>query len=241
MDIYNLINSKAISEYCRKINHKFNIEEVAVLIHRNDKMSVKEKINAYDEIIKNYEDMEIIERANCKYCDSAKYMIKKEILRLKNLQEYDQEENDIDNIFINIPNPFKRGDLLQYNNKILVLDWIITDKEKLNEELLKGKYDSMDMYGYCYLVDEKGNVYCDDIHNYDSWEYADKELTGMERILKLISNSLKGKIGLDLLLTAYDYIKTDSNVDNLKFFTDEGLALAGFNEEDIRKIKQKEE
>ena len=62
MDIYNLINSKSIQEYCRKIGHRFNTEELAVLIYRNKKMSVEEKIKAYQELIEKYEDMEVIER-----------------------------------------------------------------------------------------------------------------------------------------------------------------------------------
>ena len=64
MDIYNLINSKTISDYCRKIKYELNTEEIAVLIFRNNTMSIDEKINAYDEIIKNYPDMEVIEREN---------------------------------------------------------------------------------------------------------------------------------------------------------------------------------
>lgn len=328
IDVYDLINSKAISEYCRKIKHQFNIEEVAVLIYRNNKMSIEEKINTYNKVIETYTDMEVIERVNCKHYDSVKTMIKQEISRLEGLtnklledeensiytyNEFDEntlqhletnnfddvkstfkeieeniykeyieddevlvtkfkiekrnlkddsykkiitefeiqnkklilkniqavgEENDIDTIFINIPNPFKKGDILQYGNKIIVLDWIITDKKNLKELLSKGNYDSIDMYGYCYLVNEKGNVYLDDIHNYDSWEYLNKDLTGKERILKTISSYLKEEIGLDLLLTAYDYIKGDSNKENLLFFTKEGLELAGLNEEDIKKIKK---
>lgn len=327
IDVYDLINSRAISEYCRSINHQFNIEEIAVLIYRNKKMSIEEKINAYNEVIETYTDMEAVERANCKHYDSAKTMIKQEISRLKQLQDellkeeeytiytYNEfnndtlkyleinnfddvkssfreieadiykeylsdsknsvtkfriekrhlkddtykkiiaefevqnktlilkdihsigEENDIDTIFVNIPNPFKKGDILQYDNKIMVLDWIITDKENLKELLSKGNYDSLDMYGYCYLVNEKGNVYSDDIHNYDSWEYVDRELKGKDRILKTISSYLKEKIGLGLLLKTYDYIKADSSIENIKFYTKEGLILAGLNEEDIKKIK----
>ena len=62
MDIYNLINSKAISEHCRKIEHKFNTEEIAVLIYRNKNLSIEEKINYYNELINNYEDCAVLER-----------------------------------------------------------------------------------------------------------------------------------------------------------------------------------
>ena len=85
MDIYNLINSKAIQEHCRKIGHKFNTEELTVLIYRNKKMSVEDKIKAYQELIEKYEDMEVIERINCKHYDSVKDMIRGEIKRIKEL------------------------------------------------------------------------------------------------------------------------------------------------------------
>lgn len=50
IDVYELINSKAISEYCRKIEHKFNTEELAVLIYRNKRMNIDKKISVYDSI-----------------------------------------------------------------------------------------------------------------------------------------------------------------------------------------------
>lgn len=83
-DDYNLINSKAIGDYCRSIKHKFNTEELAVLIYRNNRMNIKEKIEKYTDLINNYPDMEVIERINCKHYDSVKVMIKEEIRRLKN-------------------------------------------------------------------------------------------------------------------------------------------------------------
>ena len=61
-DEYDLINSLSIGEYCRKIKHKFNTEELAVLIFRNKRMSIDKKISKYEELIKNYSDMEVIER-----------------------------------------------------------------------------------------------------------------------------------------------------------------------------------
>ena len=72
---YNLINSKAISNYCRKIMYQFNTEELAVLVYRNKKMDIFEKISKYQDLIDNYPDMEVIERFNCKHYDSVKTMI----------------------------------------------------------------------------------------------------------------------------------------------------------------------
>ena len=96
MNEYNLINSKAVREYCRKIKYKFNTEELAVLIYRNKTMSIEEKINAYKELITHYSDMEVIERINCKHYDSVKYMIRGEIKRLENLISLlEKEEQDV--------------------------------------------------------------------------------------------------------------------------------------------------
>lgn len=85
MDIYNLINSKAIAEHCRKIKHQFNTEELAVLIYRNKYMSVDEKIQAYNELITYYPDMQVIERFNCSHYDSVRDLIRGEITRLNTL------------------------------------------------------------------------------------------------------------------------------------------------------------
>ena len=94
MDIYSLINSKAIQEHCRKIKHKFNTQELTVLIHRNKRMSIDEKITAYQELITDYPDMEVIERMNCKHYDSVKDMIKEEIQRVRNLKQEMQTESE---------------------------------------------------------------------------------------------------------------------------------------------------
>lgn len=85
MDIYNLINSKAIRDYCRKIEHQFNILELAVLIYRNKKMSVEEKISAYKELIADYSDMKMIKKYRPQNYDTVKAMIKGEIARIENL------------------------------------------------------------------------------------------------------------------------------------------------------------
>lgn len=62
MDIYGVINSKAISEHCRKINHQFSPLEMAYLVYLNDTMLMEEKHTAYQDIISNQPDMEIKKR-----------------------------------------------------------------------------------------------------------------------------------------------------------------------------------
>ena len=95
-DVYDLINSKTIGDYCREIGHRFNTEELAVLIFRNKRMSVDEKIKEYNNLIKNYPDMEVIERINCDHYDSVKDMIKEEITRLETLRKkLVEDEQDV--------------------------------------------------------------------------------------------------------------------------------------------------
>ena len=50
LDEYDLINSLSIGNYCRKIKHKFNTEELAVLVYRNKRMSIDEKISIYKKL-----------------------------------------------------------------------------------------------------------------------------------------------------------------------------------------------
>ena len=57
MDIYSLINSKAISEHCRKINHQFTSLEMAYIVYLNDTMTMEEKHAAFKDIIANQLDM----------------------------------------------------------------------------------------------------------------------------------------------------------------------------------------
>ena len=343
-DDYNLINSRAIGDYCRKIKYKFNTEELAVLVHRNKRMSIQEKITKYQDLIDNYSDMEVIERINCKHYDSVKELIKKEIERnkrtyedflredkncvytwyeynartgtqcsnyeiidhLKNnfietyksiekdIEEYDETISftivkkffdkkekiiyahynvinkktilikiyykkdgyiedtylDIDNIYVYMPTPFKKGDILISseqasmknigdNGNIFVLEYMSTWRENIKEYLAKGNHDSSDMIGYgYYLYEDEAKIVLDNKWDYDSFEYYEGELEGNNRILKAISSYLKGKIGIELLIHAYDLFKIESiNKALPDFYTDEGLKLAGFTDIDIQNEK----
>lgn len=86
VDEYSLINSLSIGKYCRKTKHKFNTEELAVLVYRNKSMSIDEKISMYENLIKNYPDMEVIKRINCKHYESVRELISGEVKRLQNLK-----------------------------------------------------------------------------------------------------------------------------------------------------------
>jgi DNA polymerase III alpha subunit (gram-positive type) len=328
-DDYNLINSRAIADYCRSIKHKFNTEELAVLVFRNKRMSITEKIDKYEDLINNYPDMEVIERFNCEHYDSVKTMIKNEIQRLKNMVEilqkddnsvytfseyneyagkyldynelnysrgsfkeiekdvydyiskYDEEgeiksfkikkvplkdktfriiaiykvenkklvlteiyddvdsyyELDINNIFLNIPNPFKKGDILTDGSKVMVLEWLCTEQKNLDVLLAKGFKDSSDMQGACYFINEYDNLTADNIFDYDSWEYFDGNLEGMNRLLKPVSEYIKNEIAPDLFLDMYEYIKISSN-NHFNWYTEEYMEKLGLSKEEIKMLNK---
>ncbi len=337
---YNLINSKAIGNYCKKIEYEFNTEELAVLVYRNKKMSLEEKNEKYQDLINNYPDMEVIERINCNHYNSVKTMIQKEIQRnqktykdfikeeencvytwkeynkttkeysrsyeiINNLKRtyketykavtdyineyddtisftitkkffgkkerlihanynvinkkpilvkiYDEEDIylDIDNIFVYMPTPFKKGDILISetpsikncgdNGEIFVLDYLRTWGPNIKEYLAKGNCDSSDMIGTgYYLYDDKAQFVLDDKWDYDSYEYYTGKLEGKNRILKAISSFLKGDISFELLIHAYDVFKNEDKEKMPEFYTEEGLKLAGFSDSDISKMKHHE-
>ena len=337
-DNYDLINSTAIRDYCRKIKYQFNTEELAVLVYRNKTMDIFEKISKYQDLIDNYPDMEVIERINCEHYDSVKVMLKNEIERNKKTYEdfvkkdensvytwdeynrttkeysrsyeiinnlkktyeetyksvkdyinefddtisfiitkkffgenerliyahysvidktpklvkiYDKKDDflDIDNIFVYMPTPFKKGDILisenpsrcNYgdNGEIFVLEYLRTWQPNIKEYLAKGNCDSSDMSGSgYYLYDNKAQIILEDKWDYDSFEYYEGNIEGNNRILKAISSYLKGEIGMELLIHAYDVFKIESiNKTMPDFYTEEGLKKAGFTDIDIQNEK----
>ena len=332
LDDYDLINSKAIGDYCRQIGHKFNTEELAVLVYRNKKLDIFEKISKYQDLMDNYPDMEVKERINCRHYDSVKKLIKNEIIRITELYQdfiaednsiYNWEDwrkngysnyertfkeiddeikdlineyNDINNfsitkkffdgpevifrskekkivanckvikkipkiieimktdedlpelegIFVNIPVPFERGDILINkidNGEIFVLDYLTIWNEKINNQNFVKHLDASDMMGNgYYLVDQTAEFVRDHQMNYDSFEFYTGELRGTNRILKLISSFLKGKIdNLEFFITAYESFKHDYESKMPNIYTDEYLELAGFSDWEISKIHHEQD
>ncbi len=331
LDDYDIINSKAIGNYCREIKHKFNTEELAVLIYRNNKMSIEEKISKYQDLINNYPDMEVMERMNCKHYDSVKILIQEEINRLKTLyqnlikedencvytwkeynrstksfsrtddiinnlrktykevysevkdyiEEYDdtisfsitkkffnKDEihaeyivinkkskliniikntdnlSDLEGIFVNIPVPFKKGDILITNNydenRIFVLEDLTIWNKRITDKYFSRNLDTSDMMGNgYYLLDDTAEIVLDHKYDYDSFEFYEGILDGTNRILKLVSSFLKGKIdNFELLIKAYETFKSSHETNMPDIYTEEKLKLAGFTDFDICKIKK---
>ena len=117
----------------------------------------------------------------------------------------------------------------------------IWDKD-LDKLLANGNHDSSDMIGYGYfLIDDSSEVVFDHKWNYDSFEYFNGKLNGKYRILKAISSLMKNKISLELFLDAYEEFKIEDRKNIVNWYTEEGLKSAGFSDEDIKKLKQKDE
>jgi hypothetical protein len=98
MDVYNLINSKTIGNYCREIKHQFNTLEIGILIYRCKTISIEKKMELYNEIINNptlYSDMEVKGSHHIKGKRNAIDLIKMEVDRLdfllKMFNESDEE------------------------------------------------------------------------------------------------------------------------------------------------------
>ena len=70
MDIYSLINSKAISDHCRSIAHRFTPLEMAYLVYANDTLNIPQKHTAFEEIIRTQPNMEVVERPWTPHYDS---------------------------------------------------------------------------------------------------------------------------------------------------------------------------
>ncbi len=208
--------------------------------------SVKDYINEFDDTIsfiitkKFFGEKERLIRAHYNVIDKTPKLVK----------IYDKEDDflDIDNIFVYMPTPFKKGDILisenpsrcNYgdNGDIFVLDYLATWRENIKEYLKRGNSDSSDMVGYgYYLYDDKAEFTYDNKWDYDSFEYYEGKIEGNNRILKAISSYLKGKIDFELLIHAYDLFKIESiNKAMPDFYTEEGLKKAGFSDADIKKI-----
>ena len=158
--------------------------------------------------------------------------------RIVNANVYNPQKNNgippLGRFFLNLPTPFKRGDLLRYkfyNDTIFCLDKMVTWNENLTEKLTKGKYDDTDMIGNGYFIVD-GNLVYDTFYDFDNWEYFDGDLKGMQRFLIGVSNFIKNKIGLDLLIQTYNTMKLEHIYLNktTTTFSEKTLMLAGFND-----------
>ena len=89
--------------------------------------------------------------------------------------------------------------------------------------------DESDMNAWGYFQNQDGTVYHEVMSNYMDLEYYRGELSGKKRILKALSNHIKGEIDVGLFANAYHKILCEeyAKSQNPWNITPEGLAAAG--------------
>ena len=214
---------------------KYNTQNYGIIEGKEEYRDIyktfKEVQKLIDDTIKEDEKKEIISFSIRKRTTSKtqKYDIRAEYildenrkLKMVNIYNFEDEWLYISNIGINIPTPFKKGDLLITNSLSpfsegyilkneevpFVLKHLCTWNEKIQKMLSKGSFDSSNMRAVGYLLTYEGSIYTDDVFDYDSWEYFEGELEGKDKILKEISSFLKGDIDLEVLINVYDRLYT---------------------------------
>lgn len=94
MDIIKFINSKDIAEHLQKIKYKFSPIEAMLLIHLSRNISLKEKHEAYKELIRLYPDCVVEQRRSDIETQKLSSFLTELIKRQNNLIEKCQKEGD---------------------------------------------------------------------------------------------------------------------------------------------------
>jgi len=143
-------------------------------------------------------------------------------------------------LWFEFPTPFKKGDILceykengkeksGYCRGPLVMT-AVTPMGARKSTRMHG--DKTDMNAWGYFQNRDGTIYHESMWNYMDLEYYRGELSGKRRILKALSNHIKGDIDVGLFANAYHHILCDeyTKAQSPRGYTDEGLRLAGLIE-----------
>lgn len=299
MDILRFVNSKDIREYLKNINYQFNYLEASWLIYQCKSATIKEKHEAWHELIATMPDCEILKRGNTdpqkslheylhkymkaendmleyvtrenenciyfyewfengewfddKMCFSSfrkcvkrftdsfsddmplKYKITKQeidsrsaitIVFSANNEPIDYEmsrypENRFsilyevfDGLWFDFPTPFEKGDILcDYDEFGMELSglccgpFVMTAITPDHASEHTRKYgDTSDMNVWGYYQNKDGSIFSEVTWNYMNLEYYRGELCGTKRILKGLSNCIKGRLGIDAFANVYHQI-----------------------------------
>lgn len=149
----------------------------------------------------------------------------------------------LDEMWFDIPTPFKKGDVVcsayclgdyPHHEDPFVLDKICYwGVEDIDDAKRRHAWGSMDMTACGYFQYEDGRIYKECMHNYLCLEYYRKNYENEKRILKALSNYIKGDIDMELMLYAYDVILKEEDLKKLQnknCFIDEYLVKAGIKD-----------
>ena len=160
---------------------------------------------------------------------------------------YGIKYNGIGTIWLDVPTPFKKGDIITQGKEKAVIEWLCNKDKEYVQRMKSGKGDNSGMYYLCYVIDYYGGnerkVYLENMFNYDEFEYCTEELQEFDRILKAINSFISNKISLDLFLDAYNYCKAEDMAEkekrNFVWYTEEGLELAGLKYRNRKNLNKK--
>ena len=320
MDIFRFINSRDVREYLKSRNYPFTSLEAAWLIYQCRCATIKEKHEAWQELIQTMPDCAVAERPhtarheslhqflkeyirtedeildwffrdekdaiyNCEFwkyamwCPGGEYFdsfqkclkaytdrrlgkmtfkITKQILNsdqctyvifsadnepLKFDTSWYPEGGDeilygvLGGLEFDFPTPFTKGDILcesevyEMNPSLRADLFVITDLPACSKNESYRDGCRMKVWGFFLKYD--GTLQYEDMYNYMNLEYFRGELSGKKRILKALSNHIKGEIDVGLFANAYHKILCEeyAKSQNPWNITSEGLAAAGIGTE----------
>lgn len=76
MNYYNFVNSRDIKDYLKEIKYEFSPLEKAYIVYQSNHHTIKEKFDAFQDIIDNDIDCKIKKRFNCRYYPSLKEFLR---------------------------------------------------------------------------------------------------------------------------------------------------------------------
>lgn len=165
----------------------------------------------------------------------------------------DQDEEAIlsEGFYVDIPTPFKRGDILTYakdirdsgESRIFVLDDLDRDDSEYFARMLKEvNLDGTSLNGYGFFSSRNGILIQDHVFGYDALEYYHGELKEKDGLLHYVNLYYKDEINLPALLTMQcrimleHQLKNNLRIDTHDVFIQESLLA----ENRVSEIEKKE-
>ena len=137
----------------------------------------------------------------------------------------DDSSDDLDMLFIHLPVPFQRGDIVTVEDCELPEPRVLADLphwwSDRYEDFISGKIgDGSDMIPYFYFINEDGVLIRDHSNPYDLWglRYFTGELKGQDRFLKILSQYIKSEKhgnSIDWLINVFLKYRAEAESDEL--------------------------
>ena len=210
MDIYSFIRSSDVAAYCREIGKTWNTYEMAVIIGVSGR-PITEIHTAWRELIDNYPDMSVQLHAPFKR-DLQIESIHNKLAEIMENERCASEPSeapepiiDFEWCYVDIPVPFKRGDILvsvddedKQADYCFVLESLDrNDGERFTRWINCRNYIS-EAWGF--FVNDNRALYGDHVGRYESCVYYRGKLEGKDRLLHYVNLFMQGQIDLPELL-----------------------------------------